>query len=717
VLLFCVLALAGAAQAAVGREAAPTSSFARAKLGRRVASALRASHDRAAHANPDVRLTMVARRGRATALAAAIRAAGGRIEARAHRIFDVVVRRDKARALRSNASSILPRGRPVAEAVPGEGVVATNASNWQAHGLAGAGSRVAVVDLGFGGLQQAQAAGEVSSTAITVDDCHGGFSGDKHGTAVAEIVSEEAPAAQLYLICIDGVASLAQAEQYAMANGINVINHSVGWFNTWSGDGRGPAGTPDAVAANALSHNILWVNAAGNEALTHWSGTFSDVDHDNVHDFAPGDEVNDFVVPEGGTVCADLRWNEWPNAQHDYDLYLYDPATQAAVARAEDDQSTTHGPPVEEACFTNTGAARHLGFAVTVYGSAGTALLDVYVDGTGPLERPVGAGSIVDPAASSNALAVGAVCWQNQIGEAFSSRGPTIDGRIKPDLVGPDRVSGSTYGAFDRCDGTSGFAGTSAASPYIAGAAALVHARYPALAASQLKSYLTGHSGDLGDPGLDNTFGAGNLKLPFLVPPVALYPASSATAVTRHEATLNATVTPNDSDTAIKFEYGTTGDYGSTVAAPTVPADAPANPVAVQLTGLTPGTTYHFRVVATNLAGPTVQADQTFTTVEDLAPNVKAHRAVGRLGRLVRLPYTLGDDTGEARAAVAVFRGNKRVATLSQDFTTVGEATAVSVTWRAPKKIPKGAFYRFCVTATDRGGNASAESCAGIVLH
>ncbi len=687
-----MLALAGAADGAVGRDAGPQASFARSQLGAGLAASLRASHQRAARANSESRLVVVARRGRTAALAARLRAVGARVESHSGRVFDVVARRTAARSLGADAISIRPQGRSVPEAILGEGVAATQSSDWLAHGLTGAGSRVAIIDVGFGGLQQAQAAGEINPGAITIDDCHGAFSGERHGTAVAEIVSEEAPGAQLYLICEDSEASLLQAEQYAVANGVNVINHSVGWFGEWAGDGRGPAGTPDAVAADAAAHNILWVNAAGNEALVHWAGTWKDANNNGALDFIPGDEINDFIVPQGGTVCVSLRWNEWPAAQHDYDLYLYDEVSGQTVARSEADQTQTHGSPVEDFCYANPGPTHAMGFAITVYGAVGAAPLDVFVDGTGPLQWQVSAGSIVDPAASTNTLAVGAVCWQNQIGETFSSRGPTSDGRVKPDLVGPDRVSGLTYGPFDSCGGRSGFAGTSAASPYLAGAAALVHQRYPSLTAAQLKSYLVAHALDLGDPGVDNTFGAGIMKLPFLQLPNALYPPQSATAVTRHEATLNATVTPGDSDTAVKFEYGPTADYGTTVTAATISADKPANPVAVQLTGLTAGTTYHFRVVATNLAGPVFQGDQTFTTQQDLAPTVKAHRAVGKLGRPVLLSYTLGDDTGEARADVAVFQGAKKVASFPRDFTPVGDANAFSVSWHAPKTIAKGAF-------------------------
>jgi hypothetical protein len=57
------------------------------------------------------------------------------------------------------------------------------------------------------------------------------------------------------------------------------------------GDGSGGAGRPDAIVADARAQGVLWVNAAGNYAQEHWSGTFFDPDlndeNDDFHDF-PG---------------------------------------------------------------------------------------------------------------------------------------------------------------------------------------------------------------------------------------------------------------------------------------------------------------------------------------------------------------------------------------------------------------------------------------------
>ncbi len=72
-----------------------------------------------------------------------------------------------------------------------------------------------------------------------------------------------------------------------------------------------------------------------------------------------------------------------------------------------------------------------------------------------------------------------------QILEPFSSQGPTIDGRIKPDIASFDGVSSYLS------DFNTGFYGTSASAPHAAGAAALALAAHPALTADQLASYLT----------------------------------------------------------------------------------------------------------------------------------------------------------------------------------------------------------------------------------
>jgi subtilisin family serine protease len=440
------------------------------------------------------------------------------------RLVEARIPTQAVHAFERDATAVRPSPRPYALG-SGEGVAATNADVWQARGLSGAGTTVAVIDLGFGGLREAQAAGQLPSSVVSVDYCPGAFSVDHHGTAVAEVVADEAPAAQLYLICVDGLPALAQAEAFVAAHGIRIVNHSVGWFNSSPGDGSGGAGTVDAVVAAARAHGVLWVNAAGNAARHYWRGTFSDADGDGLLDFAPGENGNFVSVPPGGAVCVYLRWYEWPQARHNYDLALYD--SGSGLVSAGDESAL----PLESVCWRNpriwdTQAAA-VQITVRVHGGAGSAPLELLVDGGGPIEHSTAAGSIADPASSPNVLAVGAICWQTGALEPYSSQGPTIDGRLKPELVAPDSVSSPIYGAFSRC-GASGFTGTSAAAPHVAGAAALVEQRFPSYNLAQIRSYLIQHAADLGSSGPDELFGAGKLLLPAIGGPAR--PAARALA-------------------------------------------------------------------------------------------------------------------------------------------------------------------------------------------
>jgi hypothetical protein len=79
-------------------------------------------------------------------------------------------------------------------------------------------------------------------------------------------------------------------------------------------------------------------------------------------------------------------------------------------------------------------------------------------------------------------------------------------------------------------------------------------------------------------------------------------------------ATLNASVNPSGQDTTVSFQYGTTTSYGLTVGSQDIGSGTNAVQAPQLLSGLSPTTVYHFRVVATNASGTTYGGDEFFTT-------------------------------------------------------------------------------------------------------
>jgi hypothetical protein len=109
----------------------------------------------------------------------------------------------------------------------------------------------------------------------------------------------------------------------------------------------------------------------------------------------------------------------------------------------------------------------------------------------------------------------------------------------------------------------------------------------------------------------------------FITPSAPSVDSASATGVTRTSATLGALINPGLSLSTYHFDYGRTAAYGSAT-----PQSAPIGPdnvshaIGAALSGLSPGTVYHFRAVATNAIGITAGIDQTFTTLppEEVSP-------------------------------------------------------------------------------------------------
>jgi serine protease AprX len=116
---------------------------------------------------------------------------------------------------------------------------------------------------------------------------------------------------------------------------------------------------------------------------------------------------------------------------------------------------------------------------------------------TGPGERTVGT-----PGCARRVITVGAVDDNDQMAR-FSSRGPTSDGRIKPDIVYPGvsivaaQAAGTELGPVVT-EGYIAISGTSMATPHASGVAALMLEANPQLTADQVKTRMVAAALDLG---------------------------------------------------------------------------------------------------------------------------------------------------------------------------------------------------------------------------
>ncbi len=96
--------------------------------------------------------------------------------------------------------------------------------------------------------------------------------------------------------------------------------------------------------------------------------------------------------------------------------------------------------------------------------------------------------------------------------------------------------------------------------------------------------------------------------------------AEAPTGVTASAATLHGRVDQRNAMTVTWFEYGTDPDYGQATPPRALPDNGNALPVSHRLAGLSPGTTYHARLVASSGAGIAYGPDQTITTSDAPTP-------------------------------------------------------------------------------------------------
>ena len=462
-----------------------------------------------------------------------------------------------------------PQPAQVTQQIIGQGPAVHGSQAWNQAGYSGQGVKVGIIDTGFTGFDSLRGT-ELPTTVVArcysdvgvfTQDLAGceaapnvtkvrppqcldyvrsrAASGDPHGTIVAESLIDIAPEVELYIANPYSPGDLQATVAWMTSQGVSVINHSVGWTFDGPGDGMSPSSnSPLNTVDLAVASDVTWVNAAGNSADDTWFGRYSDPDGNTALGFGgQNDEIMDIFVGACQSYRVQLRWEDnWDGASTDLDLHLANRRTGEILLSSDEMQSGESGhEPLEWLPFRFSIETRDLGIVVIHHSGEAPDWIQITVWGQGSIQHHTKNGSIGNPAESANTgmLAVGAAHWNDvRAIEPYSGRGPTPDGRDKPDIVGA-ACGATALSPLDEYN--SGFCGTSQASPHVAGMAALVRQRFPDYRPAQVASYLKDNAEQRQSPDPNSTWGHGFAKLP---PPDGTPPTTPApsNAFTRNPA-------------------------------------------------------------------------------------------------------------------------------------------------------------------------------------
>jgi hypothetical protein len=290
----------------------------------------------------------------------------------------------------------------------------------------------------------------------------------------------------------------------------------------------------DGMVAQAVrtvvQAGVTYVSAAGNDALTHYQGTFTGVTDpssgDLYHNFAvglpsPPDTFERIELGPNQAVACTLQWNDpWDASTNHYDLELWDTTNDppTLIEASTNVQSGTQDPLEELTPLANVGhTVAHVGVRVKrVHGAS--RVLALFCVGVDTIQYDVPAGSIFGQPGLTEVVTAGAIDVKDaglDAVEPFSSQGPVSvyfpgqEQRPKPDLCGFDDVSTSICPTGAECFDP--FVGTSAAAPHVAGVAALLLSKDPCRTPAEVQSALRAGADDILASGFDDVSGAGRL--------------------------------------------------------------------------------------------------------------------------------------------------------------------------------------------------------------
>jgi hypothetical protein len=234
-----------------------------------------------------------------------------------------------------------------------------------------------------------------------------------------------------------------------------------------------------------------------------------------------------------------------------------------------------------------------------------------------------------------------------------------------------------------------------------------------------------------GEVTIASNAGAKTIKLSGTgLPPAASVTTGPVSEIVGTYVTLNGTVISQGSGT-FYFQYGKSSAYGEATPALPLSSSGRAQLVAATLS-LAPGTTYHYRLVASNLAGTSYGGDQVFTIPPE-APTIKLLRH-GRLAALLRrglrvrvsetspasiqLKLLVNAQTARAAHLIPVHSRRRAMVTVGSARVTVAANRGKTVTVRfgpaARRKLARLGRLRLTLTATPSTLNGVAGEATSL---
>lgn len=345
------------------------------------------------------------------------------------------------------------------------------------------GLKIAVLDAGFQGFKADE--GLLPSSAELIENYVGRPRGNplepvSHGLYMAQIIwamtGGDAKGPKFYLLNASGMTNLRSAVAFAIEKKVDLVLYSQNWELGGNFDGRGFI---NQLVNKATSKGILWINAAGNYGGKVHNGP------------VPASCLRFKNLYDRNKLAVTLSWNDFRETEEyhtskDFDFEVVNTATQkivATAARAQIERGDGRERSIHARERVSFQAERGE-YCVRVKKIAGdfldsdrirlTVMTENKPDDSVEFTDRTDGGEIMVPGDNPTVITVGSTAPQ-------SAKGPTADGRVKPDLILDAAEAKFTDGFISM--------GTSNAAAFFAGIAAVLKANAPALTREALVAF------------------------------------------------------------------------------------------------------------------------------------------------------------------------------------------------------------------------------------